>query len=839
MMYRYRLRRLASFVASPLVLLLFAAVAGAQGDPAQLAFFETKIRPLLAQNCYGCHSSKAPIQHAGLKLDSRQAILDGGDSGPAVDLDQPERSRLLQALGYEGAVKMPPQGKLDDAALAAVAEWIAMGAPWPEEAAPVADAASQQQQAEEQRKRLEHWAWKNPVKADPPSTRDQQWPSGEIDRFLLAALEAKGLAPSPDADRRTLLRRIYFDLTGLPPSPEQIEAFVADTAPDAYERIVDELLASPRFGERWGRHWLDVTYYADNLEIGRRIPAPEAWRYRDYVIQSFNEDKPYDRFVREQIAGDLLPAANDAERREQVVATGMLALGPWPLVNADKEQLRMDVVDFQLDLIGKTFLGLTVGCARCHDHKFDPISARDYYAMGGILASTETLNGRIDGIFSDVNRTPLPETPEELRRRAEALEVYTAERTRLVEEKKALEKKIEAAKAEAEGEPAEDAPEEEAEEDPDAKRLKEVSEALTLLEFNRPVPPYAFAVRDIDAPADIKINLRGNAHLLGEVAPRSFIETLMWDEAPVLSYRASGRLELADWIAAEKNPMTAKVFVNRVWQHLFGVGLVPSVDNFGLRGDKPSHPELLDFLAARFVEQGWSIKKTVRSIVLSRAYRQSSAYNEAAATKDPENRLLWRANRRRLEGEAIRDAVLSITGELDLTAGGPSLPLDIPGNVSLGAPAEFKDSATLPDEQLARRTVYQPVLRKGQLPGLDVLNLFDFPDVSQITGARTVTTVPTQALYLMNAPFLLEQSERLAERAAEAALAGDARVDWLLPRVFGRPAGPDDRAAATGFVDELAAALEADGAEPADAARRAWARYCHALLVSNEFLYVQ
>ena len=420
------------------------------------------------------------------------------------------------------------------------------------------------------------------------------------------------------------------------------------------------------------------------------------------------------------------------------------------------------------------------------------------------------------------------------------MEAYTAKLSELRRRKESLEEEAKSAGEDASSDvKVAGGPAPGAEADPLAKQLKETNDEIALLEFNRPSPPYAFAVRDVEAPADIRINLRGNAHMLGDVAPRSFIKVLMWDESPVLSYRASGRLELAEWIANEKNPLTAKVFVNRVWQHLFGVGLVPSVNNFGLRGEKPSHPKLLDFLAVRFVEQGWSVKKLVREIVLSRAYRQSSAHSDEGSAKDPENRLLWRMNRRRLEGEAMRDAILSITGALDLTAGGPSLPLDIPGNVSLGKPAEFRDEAKLPEELLARRTIYLPVLRKSQLKTLDVLNLFDFPDVNQVTGARTVTTVPTQALYLMNAPFLHEQSQLLAARAVQAAPDTEPRVDWLIPRVLGRLARSEDRSAAVRFVEEFAAASRAQGGEPEDAEQQAWARYCHALFVSNEFLYVQ
>jgi hypothetical protein len=762
----------------------------------------------------------------GLRMDSRASFFQGGQSGPVVVPGKPDDSLLLRVVRYASELKMPPTGKLKPEQIDVLAEWVRMGAPWPEEAAPVSDAAVATRKKIDTERR-NHWAWQPVVKPVPPTPKQSSWAISDIDRFILARLEEKGLKPSPDADRRTLIRRVYFDLTGLPPKPEEVEAFVKDQDPKALEVVVDRLLASPHFGERWGRHWLDLTYFADNLEIGRKIPAKEAWRYRDYVIQSFNQDKPYTQFVTEQIAGDLLPAETDAQRREQVIATGFLALGPWALVAADKEQLRMDVVDMQVDLVGKAFVGLTLGCARCHDHKFDPIPAKDYYAIAGILGSTETLHGRIDGIFSDVNRTLLPESAAELRDRAVETEKFLGRMAELKPQLKALTEEKDRLKAA--NEPLAEI----------EKKLAKVKKEVDLLEYNRPEPPAAFAVRDIDAPFNAHINIRGNAHMLGEEVPRSFVQVAMWSGPPVLSYRASGRLELAQWIASEKNPLTARVISNRIWQHLFGAGLVRSVDNFGLRGELPTHPQLLDYLAVRFVEQGWSIKKAVREVILSHTYRQSSAHNPAAYQQDPENLLRWRMNRRRLEGEIIRDALLSITGTLNETRGGPTLPLDNPDNLNLGKPVEFRDEAKLPDELLARRTVYLPVLRKSQHRSVDILNLFDFPDVNQVNGARSVTTVPTQALYLMNSPFFQQQAKLLASHMLEEAKDDAGRVDWLTRRALGRPARPDDQAKAKEFLRSFTADLVKEGKPESEAAREAWDRYCHAVLASNEFLYLR
>ena len=799
-----------------LYFLLVAGCAYAQTSK-DVEFFETKIRPIFATQCHQCHSSASKITFGGLKMDRRASFFAGGQSGPLVVPGKPEQSRLLQVVHYNGPLKMPPSGKLSPEQIDSLSKWVKMGAPWPEEST-AAEQADRKKKQDSDDQRRKHWAWQ-PVQK-PEAGRN-------IDSFIAATLAEKGLKGVAAADKRTLIRRLYFDLAGLPPSTDEVSAFLQDNTPEAFEKVVDRLLASPHYGERWGRHWLDLTYFADNLEIGRKIPAKEAWRYRDYVLQSFQADKPYNKFIEEQIAGDLLPYETDAQRREQVVATGFLALGPWPLVAADKEQLRMDVVDMQLDLTGKAFLGLTMGCARCHDHKFDPIPAKDYYAMAGIFGSTQTLNGRIDGVFSDVNRIPLPETPEELRERAVATEKYLAAITELKAKQKEVTEEKERLKKN------------ETKTDDIDKKLAELNKAIAQLEFNRPEPPMALAVRDVESPVDHKINIRGNSHMLGEEVPRSFVQVAMWSGPPQLSYRASGRLEMAQWIASEKNPLTARVMVNRIWQHLFGAGLVRSVDNFGLRGELPSHPELLDYLAVRFMEQGWSVKKIVREVVLSQTYRSSSAHDVKSYETDPENRWVWRMNRRRLEAETIRDSVLFLTKTLDATRGGPTLPLDIPGNLNTGKPVEFRDDAKMPEELLRRRTVYLPVLRKSQHRSLDILNLFDFPDVNQVNGARNMTTVPTQALYLLNSQFLRDQARRLSDLSAEHAIDANRRVDWLIERVLSREANPADRARAAEFIAAFSSELSKAGKSGAEAAQEAWARYSHSLLVSNEFLYVR
>ena len=827
-------------VASALLVAGSACVAAAQtGGSAAETFehFERHVRPVLARHCYQCHSAQARTVFGDLRLDSGESLLRGGRSGPAVVPGDPGASRLIQAVRHEpGRVAMPPSGRLADREIAGLAEWVQRGARWPENPSPEASSTTETGDG--------HWAWQPLAAVPAPAVAAHRWPRGDIDRFILARLESRGLAPVEGADRHTLLRRLSIDLTGLPPTPAQIREFVGDRSPSALEAAVDRLLASPAFGERWGRHWLDLAAYADTLGLGRRIPSPNAWRYRDYVIGAFNADKPYDRFIREQVAGDVLEFRDDLQRREQVVATGFLAIGPWALVDQDKEQLQMDVVDHQLDTIGRAVLGLTIGCARCHDHKFDPIPTREYYALAGIFRSTRTLAGRMSGVFSDVHRTALPETPLEMAERAEALARWQGDYARALKERRQGEQLVEdlSAAAEAAREPAAGSGDSE---DPDqrlAAARKELAtlrrEAARILHYVKPVRPAAVALADDPEPEDASVCLGGNPRNLGDRVRRGFLSLVPLEANPKIANRrligtgfqkSSGRLELAGWLADAGNPLPARVMANRVWQHLFGAGIVATVDNFGLLGGRPTHPELLDYLALRLQQGGWSVKALVREIVLSRTYGLESSHEESASAEDPENRLLWRSNRRRLEAETIRDAVLLVSGSLDGRAGGPSLPLHVPGSVQMGQPPLLSSRLQLPDSTRNRRTVYLPTLRKSQLAQVDLLNLFDFPDPNTVKGRRDVTTVPTQALYLMNAPFLVEQSTAAARSLlADADASDEERVRAFLLRALGRPAAAEDFARATAFLRDTEAELGREAA---------WARYCHAVFASNEFLF--
>ena len=808
-------------------------------------FFETKVRPVLVQNCYQCHGPDVKIAQGNLRLTSRSAILQGGDFGPALDLENPDKSLLVRAIRHLGPVNMPPGGRMKPTDIDSLVEWVKMGAPWPEDkgvTAPVVPTATRKS-VEERRK--EHWAWQASKYSPQPVVKNAAWARSAVDRFVLAKLEAKGLSPAPATNAYTLIRRLHFTLTGLPPKPEDTEAFVKDPSDAAFAGIVDKLLASPQFGERWGRHWLDSTYFADTLDIGRRIPAKHAWRYRDYVIDSFNHDKPFNRFILEQIAGDLLPHTSNDQRRTQVIATGFLSLGPWALVNADKGQLQMDVVDLQIDMIGKSFLGLTLACARCHDHKFDPIPQKDYYAVAGILASTQTLKGIMTDVFSDLNRVRLPETSAEATEFSQETTKYDAQYRELKSREEALnQRKLEkdaelAALQKTEAEAINKAEEERLKKEAGEieSQLNGLRSRIKLLEYMKPALPEAFAVEDTEKPCDSNLTIRGNAHMLGEVVPRGFVQIATLSQPPVIQ-KGSGRLELAQWIAHPSNPLTPRVYVNRVWSHVFGEGLVRSVDNFGIRGESPSHPELLDYLAMKFVEQGWSVKKLIREMVLTQTFKMASSPNRAAMDADPENRLLWRMNRKRLSGEEIRDGILQINGQLDPGRSGPSLGLEIPGNLQPFEPTFVDEKLRLRDEIKNRRTVYLPVLRKSQMDSLDMLNLFGFPDSNQINAQRATTNVPTQALYLMNSPFYKDQSKILARLLQDRhGLYDRARVAELVWRVFNRPATDEEVREGLDFVYEIERMLRKQPNPPSNPIEEAWTRYCQTLFASSEFLF--
>ena len=1141
--------RLVVGLGAVLALLLGAVSPAAQGppepseaetapDPRRVEHFEKQIRPLLLKRCTACHGPK--LARAGLRLDTRAGFLRGGESGPLMVPGKADESAFIRSISYAGDLKMPPAGKLPDAEIALLTAWVRDGAVWGHDASEMVTVTGGAKPLPDPLVTARnHWAYQ-PVKSPPLPRVQSPWIRTPIDAFILAGLRARGLSPAPPADRRTLIRRVTFDLTGLPPRPEEVEEFLNDRRPDAWSRLVDRLLASKAYGERWGRHWLDVARYADSNGLDENTAFANAWRYRDYVIDSLNADKPYDLFVKEQIAGDLLPPDADfARQRERIVATGFLVLGPKVLAEPDKQKMVMDIVDEQIDVISKAFLATTLSCARCHDHKFDPFSTRDYYALAGILKSTRTM-ATLTTVAKAYER-PLtdPETNRKFEAHRKALEEaqaqlkaesnrlrdaatrrivsqfdhYLVQATRVdprlllaadvpeplppgavaiqAEQPTRADVKItlegfgqgigiiesagrDKAFAEyrfqvpaagtyelaaryasgearpvrlllngaelfpralgaptggffpvhqrwerlsqlslssgeqllrleqtesalphvdrfallpiqAEGRPSpENSPETLARKlGLDAAILRRVAgalgsrrqerifgpfralaelpesgfpsaaaalvaswkksppenwnrlvvEALTEgpppdslqaaagrfrdlavrvnllwlrlstegdrpvnrlpvadeeavrralydasrgvgldaveetypemfrtrlaalrkevaeLEANRPKPSeMALAVEDA-RPENCRIHLRGNHLTLGAEAPRVMPEILAGRNRTPVGARQSGRLELAEWLANPDNPLTARVMVNRVWQHHFGEGLVRSSDNFGILGDRPTHPELLDWLAAAFVRPagaartasigapgtaqpglGWSLKALHRLILNSSAYLMGSNYDSRSALADPENRLLWRFNRRRLEVEAIRDSVLAVAGELDPAMGGSLLKTPNFGYVT------NDQSANQAQYDIPRRSIYLPVIRNAVY---DVFQAFDFVEPSFPNGKRSSTTVAPQALFLMNSPLVLAQSRALAAKLLRDASLPDqgARLERLYRLAYGRSITAEELREGAEFIREAAAKLPSV-ADPAARSTAALAAYCQLVFASSEFITV-
>jgi hypothetical protein len=806
-------------------------------DPEEERFFEKQVRPLLIKRCYQCHSSGAKILKGGLHLDSREGWMKGGDSGPAIVPGAPEKSLLIEAVRYQ-SLEMPPQGKLPEPEVAVLEEWIKVGAPDPR-----TGPASRRHENVDVSSARAHWSLQGIADPPLPSVKNDGWPRTGADRFILARLEAEGLAPVGDAAKPVLLRRVFFDLVGVPPGPAQVESFLADEGPNAFDRVVDSLLASPGFGQRWGRHWLDVARYADSNGSDENFTYYDAWRFRNYVIGAFNADKPFDRFLTEQLAGDLLPFLTQEERDENLVATGFLVVGPKVIGATDKKQLLVDVIDEQLDTIGKAFLGLTIGCARCHDHKFDPVPARDYYAMAGILASTETIHGNLLNRrdLTGWNLHPLGAGGQAS---YDAFQAHEKKLDDLTKEQKRLQTKRDALKkgSKPEGTDKEDEDRAEGDLDPVAE-LERLEEQLAGLQRQIadakknpiPRPPLAMSVNDQEKPGPIVICIRGDAHNGGESVPRGFLSAIT-PRAPEIGPDVSGRRELAAWLTSAENPLTSRVAVNRVWKHLFGQGLVATPDDFGTRGEPPSHPELLDHLARQFMEDGWSLKRLVRNLVLSRTYQMSSDFQRDAAATDPENRWLWRMNRRRLQAEALRDGLLAVSGQLD-----PSPAESVVAALNVQATGV----GVKPNKQMhsVRRTVYMPVIR-NDLPAL--FQLFDFGDSLSVNGRRSTTNVAPQALFMLNSALVLEAAADTATIVLEASDTADERqlLERHYVRILGRPPRDEEIEPSLALIHAVLADREAP--QPADsgpaleapARVQAWSILSQALFCSTNFQYL-
>jgi cytochrome c553 len=785
--------------------LLAARPACAAGSPEEgpgVQFFESKVRPVLSRSCYRCHGPEAGEGENGLRVDSIDSLLKGGKSGPAIARGDPEHSLLVLAVRHEGFVAMPPKKKLAPQEIAALSAWIKMGAPWPGagERRPANPEAGTPSQPTSGDKAPDFWAFRAPRDPALPKVGNPRWAQSAIDMFILAKLEQSGLQPAPVADKRTLIRRASFDLLGLPPSADDVDAFLRENDPLAFERALDRLLASPHYGERWGRHWLDLARYADSNGMDDNLAYPDAWRYRDWVIAGCNADKPFDQFATEQIAGDLLVESPGTSRDALLVATGFLAIGPKMLAEDDPVKQQMDIVDEQLDTTSRVFLALTMGCARCHDHKFDPITLSDYYGLAGIFKSTRTMiSHRVD---SKWNTTGLGSIQAALR--LEDLQQIIDRHDNLL----------------VNGNPAVMSADERAAR---AKLLDDAKREYASI-------PKAMAVSE-GAAGDLEVFLRGNHLTRGPLVPRRFPLVLSGGNQPPIATKESGRLDLARWIASPENPLTARVIVNRIWRWHFGRGLVASVDNFGRLGELPSHPELLDYLARRFVDDGWSLKKLHRRITLSATYQMSGQWNERAAQVDPENRLLWRMSPRRVDVEELRDAILSASGQLDLKMGGTLLQTEPFQDLSAGGLSRRPSNY-----QSARRSVYLPVLR-GAL--YDVFRTFDFPDPAVSSGDRPSTTAPSQALFLMNGELVGQASELIASRlSSDAHLSDDDRMARACRRILGRPASALDLFQWRSFLDHYEKAASAPAVDPARARRLAWQGLCRTLLSSSEFIYV-
>jgi len=750
---------------------------------AKTDFFEAKIRPVLATHCFECHGHK---DKGGLKLDSGPAILQGGDSGPAIVPGNPQKSLLMTAVQHtDPDLEMPPKKKLPPEVIADLSQWIRAGAVWPEGKA--LGFATGEITAEQRK----HWAYQ-PLKGNAAQTPAEE---NFIDAHVRGRLKEQGLQSVDLADRRTLIRRVTFNLTGLPPTPMEVEAFLKDQKADAWYRVVERLLASPRYGERWGRHWLDLVRYADTAGDAGDYPIPEAYKYRNYVIDAFNKDKPYNQFVREQIAGDQLPAENEEQRWEQTIATGYIAISRR--IGVSPHKLRHITIEDTLNNLGKTFLGLTIGCARCHDHKFDPIPTADYYALYGIFDSSVYPHAGAEHSphrHSFVYRMGKAKADEVLKPFRSKLEPWNKKERDQFNLYQSFQREVvtgsitrQSVWAGLEGIRA---------------RRAEVAKTF-------PNSDIAYAIVDGSA-SDVSIHKQGNPRDLGPKVRRGFLQILGGQELPE-NTKGSGRLELANWLTSSAEPLLARVIVNRIWHYHFGRGLVSTPSDFGVRGTAPTHPELLDMLAQHFIKSGWSMKTMHRLILDSETYRMAATEHAGNLAKDPDNHFLWRANRRRLDAEELRDSLLIFSAQLDITPGGRH---PFPHRLTYF----YRQHEPFQEKYVSnKRSIYQMQQRIQKNPYLD---MFDGPDGGLHLGDRKASVTTLQALYFMNSKFIHEQAEAITERLPE-----EQKVEYLYELVFNRRAEEKELEFAESYFAK-------------DNSRKRWAGYVRSMLSSNEFLFV-
>ncbi len=890
-------------------LLGLAAVDHAVAADPRLEHFEKKIRPVLIEHCYECHSAEAAGRgklKASLAVDTRAGLLKGGESGASVVPGKPAESVLLDALKFEG-LEMPPGKQLPPAVIADFEKWIADGAYDPREGESVVKKTGMS--IDEGRR---FWSFIPPRDPPLPAVKDTTWPSDPVDRFILAKLDEQQLTPAADAEPRVLIRRLFYDLIGLPPTVAQLNEWEqklkaesrklnqdttrdsaafssqlsAFAAPSQLSALIDFLLASPHFGERWGRHWLDVVRYADSNGRDRNIYYYHAWRYRDYVIDSFNRDVPYDQFVREQVAGDLLPAESREQRDRQRIATGYLALGSKAFEEQKPEVFRMDVIDEQIELVGRSVLGLSVGCARCHDHKFDPIPTADYYALAGIFRSTEPLygysfKGSKAAAYAHTELQPIgPDAerlgPSGLAYFAKLHELTLAQNTARSDRYRII-RRVAAAKLDMQKPGADKAKFEadiakmEAEiKDWDVKVKAHETALQTAMDNPPPMPGWAMGARERQQVEDCKIHIRGDTLNLGDVVPRGTLQVVSWSPSKPIAASHSGRLELAEWLTDRRHPLTARVYVNRVWQHLFGRGLVTSPDDFGVNGARPSHAELLDHLAVRFMNHGWSTKRLVRELVLSRTYRQGGSaefgmrnaesqavdgVNTKAASSstphsplrtphstDPDNVYLSHRPPRRVEVEVLRDAIMQVAGTLDRAPPLPEQTFLAKYNPYREDEYRTFQPLFLPAQiEHRERSVYLPVVR-GVLP--EAFQLFDFASPDRSTSVREESIVPAQSLYLMNNPWVITQAKALSERLLNNAALDDAgRVASVYQQAFSREASTAEINRALQYLSSPESITPDPKVKTPPTAEQLrlerWTSFCQIIFASAEFRYVK
>ena len=831
--------------------LFVCSVALEAADSEQYQFFEARIRPVLVAKCYGCHSAKSKNIKGDFLLDTRAGIRKGGASKrDAVIPGDIEGSHLIEAILYANEkLQMPPKGKLPDSVIADFKKWVGMGAPDPRDGV---SKLPREIAAEN------HWAWKQPRRHAVPKVKVADWPSDPLDCFVLAQLESNGMRPNIDADRRTLLRRARYELTGLPPTPDEVAEFLKDKRKTrvAFAAVVDRLLADRGFGIRWGRHWLDVARYGESSGYSRNMLFPYAWRYRNWVIDSFNADKPYDRFVREQIAGDLLPHKTYEQKEDQLLGTAFLTIGAKTFNEGNELLFRLNCADDQIDVTCRAFLALTVNCARCHDHKYDPIPTRDYYAMSGVFQSSRNLAGSETNVRNEHSEAyPLGPEGWGIKDKIEAATKKAADtqakymelvkkrnelRDPLVKKginwKKDPTPELAAAEAKAQAFQAEVKATKAAIPDPPqyAMAVVEGLSGTVAEEFDkfiaaekeeiaemkkakkRPKDPTPVRPKILNSPLYDK----GLHDSPLEEVPRGALSLFDY-QTPTIATNETGRLQLANWITDKRNPLTARVYVNRVWHHLFGRGLVETVDNFGALGSEVSNLELLDTLALDFMADGWSTKRLIRRILLSRTWRQSSAFNAKFAANDPGSRLLWRFAPQLLEGEAIRDSILLVSGSLDPVHLETSQVTEISKQQALGRQREIgRRDYYMKDVNwdVKHRSIYLPMTR-GVMP--DMLATFDAADPNLVVGARKLTIVPTQALYLANSQMVVEESVRIAKRILTRPKAERVKAAYEL--ILARLPEADEQTTVQKFLQR------------SDDEQKNWARVCQTLICSGEF----